>query len=102
MALLIQKGADLNAVDGLYETPLMKAVSFGFEGGRSGESFVYNNRNSNPHSIYPITVVQQLLSTGKVNVNASDNEGRSALAKALRRQSLELASLLIGANAGKT
>lgn len=32
-ASLVQRGANINAVDEAYETPLMKAVSFGFEAG---------------------------------------------------------------------
>lgn len=48
------------------------------------------------------TVVQLLLGTGRVEINARDAEGRSALAKALQRESLELASLLVGAKAGKS
>jgi ankyrin repeat protein len=73
---LLEAGADVNAADIYGWTPLMRAV----DGDRAG-------------------VVRVLLDDESVRVNASDDQGETALHHAAARGSFEIAQLLIGRRA---
>lgn len=92
--LLLEKGADVNSKDSYGDTILQQAIS---RLNRRGDGYTYDKKEpSNPKNI-----IRTIL-TKKVQINAINNRGETALHKACEEGDLEVVKWLIEAGADST